>query len=198
MNIGIDFDGVINTNNAIEMAILENVIARNLGYPVCNQNAPNSQSRYGFNDADYEIYQRLRHNHINSEQFFAEMRMMPGTNDAIKVLNDMGHKTYLVTVRGCNSDGGSDANVREYVCQTLSKWGLLDNGLLVDENHSFYDPTEEQVGKAIRCKNLNITVLVDDELKNVQELRQAGFHAVHFGVEASNWQEVITQIRELT
>ncbi|GEM_PF-6896739 len=197
MNIGIDFDGVINTNNATAMAILENAIAHNLGYRVCRPKALNSQDRYGFTDADYDIYQTLRHNQINSQQFFANMRMMSGANSAIKTLNDMGHQTYLVTARGCDSNGEFDANVRQYVHQTLTKWGLLDRGLLIHENYSFSDPTKKQIDKVVQCKNLGVTVLVDDYWKNIQKVRQADFSAIHFGVEVRNWQVVITQIGEL-
>jgi hypothetical protein len=197
MNIGIDFDGVINTNNAAAMAVLENAIADSLGYRVCNPKAQNSRDRYGFTDADYDIYQTLRHNHINSQQFFANMRMISGADNAIRTLNDMGHQTYLVTARGCNSNGEFDANVRQYVRQTLARWGLLDRGLLVDEKYSFADPTSKQIDKVVQCKNLGITILVDDGGKHIQKLRQADFSAIHFGVEVRDWQAVITQIGEL-
>lgn len=197
MNIGIDFDGVINTNNAAAMAILENAIAQSLGYRISKPKALNSQDRYGFTDADYEIYQTLRHNHINSQQFFADMRMMPGADSAIKTLNDMGHQTYLVTARGCDSNGEFDANVRQYVHQMLTKWGLLDRGLLIDENYSFSAPTKKRIDKVVQCKNLSITVLVDDDWKNIQKVRRADFSAIHFGVEVRNWQVVIKRIREL-
>ncbi|MBA3724557.1 MAG: hypothetical protein H0W89_06780 [Candidatus Levybacteria bacterium] len=195
MNIGIDFDGVINTNNATTMAILENAIAHKLGYRVCEPKAINSKDRYGFTDADYEIYQTLRHNQINSQQYFADMRMMSGADSAIKTLNEMGHQTYLVTSRGCDSNGELDANVRHYVHQTLKKWEILDHGLIIDENYSFSDPTKKQIDKVVQCKNLDITVLVDDHGKYIHKVRQAGFSAIHFGVEVRNWQVVITQIR---
>ena len=197
MNIGIDFDGVINTNNAAAMAILENAIAHSLGYRVCKTKALNSQDRYGFTDADYDIYQTLRHNQINSRQFFAAMRMMSGADNAIKTLNDMGHQTYLVTARGCDSSGEFDANVRQYVHQTLTRWGLFDRGLLIDENYSFFDPTKKQIDKVVQCKSLDITVLVDDDGKNIQKVRRVDFLAIHFGVEVRNWQAVIAQIGEL-
>ena len=198
MNIGIDFDGVINTNNAAAMASLENAIADRLGYRVGKLSALNSQDRYGFTDADYGIYRNLRHNQINSQQFFADMQMMFGADSAIKTLNDMGHQTYLVTARGCDSNGEFDANVRQYVHQTLTKWGLLDRGLLIDENYSFTDPTKKQIDKVVQYKNLGITVLVDDHGKYIQNMRRAGFSAIHFGVEVPNWQVAIMQIRELT
>ena len=197
MIIGIDFDGVINTNNAAAMAILENAIAHSLGYKVCKPKALNSQDRYGFTDADYAMYQTLRHNHINSQQFFADMQMMSGADNAIKTLNDMGHQTYLVTARGCDSHGEFDATVHEFVHQTLKRWGLLERGLLIDENHSFSDPTRKQVNKVIQCKNLGITLLVDDDGRNIQKVRQADFLAIHFGVEMQNWQAVIAQLEEL-
>lgn len=197
MIIGIDFDGVINTNNAAAMAILENAIAHSLGYKVCKPKALNSKDRYGFSDADYDIYQTLRHNQINSQQFFADMRMVSGADNAIKILNDMGHQTYLVTARGCNSNGEFDANVRQYIYETLTKWGLLDRGLLIDENHSFSDPTRKQVDKVFQCRSLDITVLVDDDRKNIQKVRQANLLAIHFGVEMQNWQAVIAQLEEL-
>lgn len=197
MNIGIDFDGVINTNNSTTMAILENAIAHNLGYRVCKPKALNSKDRYGFTDADYAIYQKLRHNQINSQQYFADMQMMSGADSAIKMLNDMGHKTYLVTSRGCNNKGEFDANVRQYVQQTLAKWGILNRGLIIDEKYSFPDPTKRQIDKVAQCKNLGVTVLVDDHWKYIQKVRQADFLAIHFGVEVRNWQVVITQIREL-
>ena len=198
MNIGIDFDGVINTNNAAAMAILEHAIANSLGYRVRNSKALNSQDRYGFTDADYDIYQTLRHNQINSQQFFANMRMMSGADNAIKTLNDMGHQTYLVTARGCDSDGELDANVRQYVYQTLTRWGLLDHGLLIDENYSFSDPIRKQIDKVVQCKNLDITVLVDDDGKNIQKVRLADFSAIHFGVEVRDWRAVIAQMEILT
>lgn len=197
MNIGIDFDGVINTNNAAAMAISEDAIARKLGYRARKSEALNSLDRYGFTDADYEIYQTLRHNHINSRQFFTEMRMMRGADEAIKTLNDMGHRTHLVTVRGCDSNGEFDANVRQYIHQTLKSWGLLDLGLLIDEAHSFSDPKTKHVGKVVQCKNLGVTLLVDDDLRNIQKVRLADFSAIHFGVEAPNWPAVIAQIETL-
>lgn len=179
------------------MAILESTIAHRLGYRVCKPKALNSKDRYGFTDADYDTYQSLRHNHINSQQFFADMRMMSGADSAIKTFNDMGHRTYRVTSRGCDSNGEFDANVRQYVHQTLTKWGLLDRGLLIDENYSFSDPTKKQIDKVAQCKNLGITVLVDDHWKYVQKVRQADCLAIYFGVDALNWQVVITQIKEL-
>jgi hypothetical protein len=197
MNIGIDFDGVINTNNAAAMAILENAIAHSLGYRLCEPKALNSRDRYGFTDADYDTYQTLRHNHINSPHFFAGMRMMSGADIALKTLSDMGHQTYLVTARGCDSSGEFDASVRQYIHQTLTKWGLLDHGLLIDENYSFSDPTRKQIDKVVQCKNLGITVLVDDDRKNIQKACQANFSAIHFGVGARDWQAVIAQIAEL-
>jgi hypothetical protein len=198
MNIGIDFDGVINTNNAAAMAILENAIAHSLGYRLRNPKALNSKDRYGFTDVEYDMYQTLRHNHINSQKFFADMRMMSGADNAIKMLNDMGHQTHLVTARGCDSNGELDANVRQYVHRTLTRWGLLDRGLLIDENYSFFDPTIKKIDKVAQCKNLGITVLVDDHGKNIQKVRQAGFSAIHFGVETQNWQAVITQIKRIS
>ncbi len=198
MNIGIDFDGVINTNNATAMAILENAIANKLGYQICKIEAPNSKDRYSFSDTDYIMYQHLRHNHINSQQFFADMQMMSGVDSAIKTLNDMGHRTYLVTARGCDSNGEFDADVRKYVHQTLTKWGLLEHGLIIDDNYSFSDPTKKQIDKVVQCKNLGITVLVDDHGKYIQRVRQANLSAIHFGVEVPNWQIVIKQIEELT
>lgn len=78
MNIGIDFDGVIKTNNAAAMAILENAIANNLGYRNRKSKAYSSQDYYGFTNDDYEIYQTLRHNLIRSQQFFADTRMTSG------------------------------------------------------------------------------------------------------------------------
>lgn len=198
MNIGIDFDGVINTNNAAAMAILEDAIAQSLGYRVCKSKALNSQDRYGFTDADYRIYQTLRHDHINSPQFFADMRMMSGAGNAIKTLNDIGHQTYLVTARGCDSKGEPNANVRQYVHQTLTRWGLLDHGLLIDEKYSFSSsPTRKQIDKVVQCKNLGIRILVDDGGKNIQKVREVDFLAIHFGVEARNWQAVIAQIGDL-
>lgn len=197
MNIGIDFDGVINTNNAAAMATLENAIAHSLGYQLKNPKALNSQDRYGFTADDYDMYQTLRHNHINSQQFFADMQMMSGADNAIKTLNDMGHQIHLVTARGCDSNGEFDANVRQYVHQTLTRWGLLDHGLLIDENYSFFDPVIKKIDKVTQCKNLDITVLVDDDGKNIQKVRQADFSAIHFGVEVQNWQAVIAQIGKL-
>ncbi len=197
MNIGIDFDGVINTNNAAAMALLENVIAQRLGYQISKQNALNSQDRYGFTDADYDIYQTLRHNQINSPQFFANMQMMSGVDTAIKTLNDLGHQTYLITARGCDANGELDANVRQYIHQVLIKWGLLERGLLIDKNYSFSEPAKKRIDKVVQCKNLDITVLVDDDLKNIQRVRLANFSAIHFGVEAESWQLAITKIAEL-
>ncbi len=195
MNIGIDFDGVINTNNAAAMAILEHAIAHSLGYRVSKTKALNSQDRYGFTDADYDTYLTLRHNQINSQQFFADMRMMSGADNAIKTLNDKGHQIYLVTARGCDSNGEFDANVCQYVHQTLTRWGLLDHGLLIDEKYSFSsNPTRRQIDKVVQCKNLGITVLVDDGKKNIQKVRLADFSAIHFGVEVRDWQAVIAQI----
>jgi hypothetical protein len=194
MNIGIDFDGVINTNNAAAMTVLENAIARSLGYEIRKSKALNSQDRYGFTDADYDTYQTLRHNHINSQHFFATMRMMSDADGAIKTLNDMGHKTYLVTARGCDSNGDVDVDVRQYVHQTLTRWGLLDCGLLIDEKYSFSALTSKQIDKIIQCKNMGITLLVDDSGKNIQRVRQADLSAIHFGVETRSWRAVIAQI----
>lgn len=191
MNIGIDFDGVINTNNAITMAILEKAIAHKLGYRVYNSKALNSKDRYGFNDADYDIYQTLRHNQINSQQYFAKMQMMSGAENAIKTLNNMGHKTYLVTSRGCDSNGQFDPNVRQYIHQTLTKWGILDRGLIIDENYSFSDPTKKKIDKVFQCKQLGVTLLVDDHWKYIQKVRKANIAAIHFGVEVQNWPEVV-------
>lgn len=197
MIIGIDFDGVINTNNAATMAILENTIAYKLGYRGRKPKALNSQDRYGFTDADYETYRTLRHNHINSQQYFASMQMMSGADNAIKTLNDMGHQTYLVTARGCDSNGGFDSNVRQYVHQTLTRWGLLDRGLLINDDYSFSHTKKKQIDKVIQCKNLGVTLLVDDDGKNIHKVRGADFSAIHFGVEAGNWEAVIERIGEL-
>lgn len=197
MNIGVDFDGVINTNNATAMAVLERAIALSLGYKTCKPDALNSQDRYCFTDKDYEIYQTIRHNQINSRQFFSTMQMMPGAVDAIKTLNDIGHHTYLVTVRGCDSSGKFDANIRRYLYQTLTKWDLINNGLRIDNDHSFFDPKRKQIDKVAQCKNLGIKLLIDDDPKNVSKMRQANYFAIHFGVEAKNWQAVIQQIEEI-
>jgi 5'(3')-deoxyribonucleotidase len=193
MNIGIDFDGVINTNNAAAMAIIENSIARKLGYHSRKQSARNSQDRYNFTDQDYATYQTLRHEYINSRHFFADMQMMPGADSAIKKLNDMSHRTYLVTARGCDSNGNFDANVRQYIYQTLKRWKLLNYGLLLDEQYSFFNPTTKQTDKVTQCKNMNIILLVDDDERNVQKVRQVDLSAIHFGVEVQNWQELLKQ-----
>ena len=104
------------------------------------------------------------------------------------------YSTYLVTARGCDSRGKFDAHVRQYVRETLTRWGLHDCGLLIDENHSFADPKRKQIDKVAQRKSMNITLLMDDDEKNIHKVRQAKFSAIHFGVEAQNWQEVIAQI----
>lgn len=176
------------------MAVLENDIAQGLGYRVSSPKALTSRDRYDFTDADHDMYQILRYSHINSQQFFADMQMMSGADRAIKMLNDMGHRTYLVTARGRDSTGKFDPLARQYVHQTLARWGLLDHGLLIDSNHSFADPTIKQLDKAAQCRNLGITVLVDDDERNVQKVRNAKFSAIHFGVETPDWQAVIARI----
>lgn len=197
MNIGVDFDGVINTNNAAAMAVLEGEIALALGYRVCNPKGLNSQERYGFTDADYAIYQSLRHEQINSPRFFADMQMMPGADTAIKTLIGMGYQLHLITARGCDINGATDAKVRQYVRRVLKKWGLIDYGLLINDEYSFFSLATPQVDKVSQCNNLGIRVLVDDDERNIHKMRQANLLAVHFGAEVQNWQSAILQIQKL-
>jgi hypothetical protein len=195
MNIGIDFDGVLNTNDELAMLVLEDNIAYQLGYVVCNQEAKNPKYRYGFNDIDNQLYHTKRHNYINDEKFFHEMRMMPNAAPIIVALNDMGHKTFLVTARGCDSNWGFDKSVRSYIYETIVRFGLMKAGLIIDSLHSFSDPSIKKIDKIAQCRNLKIDVLVDDDLENIKHVSEAGFCTIHFGEEAKSWEEVIVRIK---
>lgn len=47
-----------------------------------------------------------------------------------------------------------------------------------------------QAEKAAQCKNLDITVLVDNDGRNIKKVRLANFSAIYFGVEVRNWQAI--------
>lgn len=197
MNIGIDFDGVINTNNATAMKKIEDAIARKLGYELSMPGAKNSQERYGFNNKDYAKYQALRHDYINAPQFFASMTMMTGADKAITELNDLGHATYLVTVRGNDREGVPDVVARECIFQLTKTWGLLERGLIIDKNYTFGDHAGRQTDKLTQCQQLGIELLIDDDERNVKKMRQSNKMAIHFGPEAHTWDEVIRLVHKL-
>lgn len=176
------------------MASIEHSIAHKLGYELTNGKAANSKDRYGFSDADYLTYQVLRHEQINSSQFFDAMQMMPQADWGVETLVKSGHKVYLVTSRGCTNDGEHDEAVRQLVVSTLKKWGILDRGLHIHEEHSFFDTAAKQIDKARQCKSLGITLLIDDDMRNIRNVRQAEIAAIHFGTDAKDWKDVVEHI----
>ena len=152
MNIGIDFDGVILDSERVLRFAAEYWSTTVLGKPLTNLNEVSLEARFNWTDEE-------------SKRFFTECydktvkdcNFMPGANEILKELSKLGHKFYLITLRGCFR--------KQEIALTkkaLKKLSIKPEMIIWGERH-----------KAQKCEELNLDLMIDDNPLNVEQFKDS-------------------------
>lgn len=156
MRIGIDIDGVLNSqyNFCIEYGTK---FCSEMGkYHLENINAMDTTDMFGWSEnIAHQFWNKYR------IELAVNLKAKSFASEIIKRLKSDGNKIYIITARKNNDDWYPD-NLCEV--EKLTKKWLKENNILYDE---IYFNVKD---KGDFCKNNHIDIMIDDEPKNINSL----------------------------
>ena len=147
MNIGLDFDGVILDSERISRFAAEYWSINTLGKPRLIRNEVSQDMCFNWTQEEVERF--------FSEVYYdiiADCQFMPGVNEILKKLSDLGHKFYIITLRGYFRP-----EEITYAKKDLEKLSITPEQIIWGESN-----------KAKRCEELNIDIMIEDNPKNIE------------------------------
>lgn len=146
MKIGIDYDGVIMDSERSLRFASEYWSITKINKPLINPSEVSLEPRFGWTNEE-------------SKMFFSECydktvkncRFMPGAPEILKKLSDMGHKFYLITLRGCFRKQEKTITKKQ-----LKKLPIKFEQIIWGERN-----------KAQKCKELGLDMMIEDNPANI-------------------------------
>lgn len=147
MNIGIDYDGVIMDSERALRFASEMWSTTKINKPLINPSEVSLEPRFGWTPEE-------------SQAFFTECyddtikdcNFMPGACEILKILSDMGHKFYLITLRGCFRK-----QERIITEKQIKKLPIKFEQIVWGERN-----------KAQKCKELGLDMMIEDNPVNIE------------------------------
>ena len=158
MKIGIDFDGVILDSERKIRFGAEYWSLKELGKPRLRSTEVSQEICFDWTEEEIarfftECYDSLVEN----------CEFMPGANEIMKELTQMGHEFYIITLRGCFRPE-EVASAKKYMRKMSIKpkqivWGVWN--------------------KAEKCKELGLDIMIDDNPKNVDTFKGSNIDVLY-------------------
>lgn len=185
MKIGIDFDGVImDTERHLKFAA-EYWSTTVLNKPLVNFNEVSLEARFNWTEEESKRFFSEEYDNAVKDCYF-----MPGANEILKLLSDMGHKFYLITLRGCFRKQEITLTKK-----ALKKLSIKPELIVWGERN-----------KAQKCEELGLDMMIDDNPLNVEQFKDSKVQVLYLrdqGVKelkmknvttVYNWMEIYREI----